>query len=164
MNTEFIALEVPHMGEPQAYYVADADSLLRQCLEHNAMRDGEVYEETTAAQLADSMGEITPAIAALIERYGMATPLYRADFLNGTLAADYSEAFGGVPIDIVDACTAYLAHDLSGFRLVTEDTLADVLADLEGPNAPRIGKCGPVAAARTLRREAIEIGWIEAES
>ena len=160
----YIALEVPHMGEPQAYYVPDADSLLRQCLEHNAMRDGVVYEDTTAAQLADSMGEITPAIDALIERYGEQAALYRADWRNGTHEVDDSEAYGGVPIDIVDACTAYLAHDLSGFRLVTEDTLADVLAGLEGPHAPRIGKCGPFAAARTLRREAIGIGWIEAES
>ena len=160
----YIALEVPHERAPRAYYVPSADSLLRQCLEHNAMRDGVVYEETTAAELADSMGEITPAIAALIERHGMATPLYRADFLNGTHEADDSQAYAAAPVDIVEACTAYLAHDLSGFRLVTEDTLADVLADLEGPNAPRIGKCGPVAAARALRREAKMTGWIEAES
>ena len=169
MDSEFIALEVPHQGEPQAYWVPDADRLLHQCLEHNATRDGVVYEEVTAANLVEWAGEVTPDIAALIERHGEHAPLYRADFLNGTLEDDAAGQYSAEPIDVVDACTAYLGDDLSGFHLVTRDIdvkgieLQWLLDYLEGPNAPRIGKCGPVAAARALRREAEAIGWIEAD-
>ncbi len=164
MNTEFIALEVPHQGEPQAYWVFDADQLLELCREESAATTGVVYEEVRVADLVKWAGEVTPAIAALIERHGEQAALYRADWLNSTHEVDDSEAYSGVPVDIVEACTAYLAHDLSGFRLVTAETLEVELADLEGPNAPRIGKCGPVAAARAWRRTARAVGWIEAES
>lgn len=64
MNTEFIALEVPHQGEPQAYWVFDADQLLELCREESAATTGVVYEEVRVADLVKWAGEVTPAIGA----------------------------------------------------------------------------------------------------
>lgn len=165
---DWIALEVPHQGEPTAWSGFGVEMYLSLTYRRAERCDRVIYERVTVRELAslsglmadatlDDFNEVGEAwIFDLALAHGWDTPLYRSDF-----AGRYGE-YSPNPIDEVEAAEAYNAHDLSSYSLVTSaDECRDLLARLTGPNAPRIGKCGPVCAAWALRREAEEIGWIE---
>ncbi len=61
--------------------------------------------------------------------------------------------YSAEPVDELKAAIAFWQDDLSGFWLVQSRAEAiDLLARLTGPQAPRVGKCGPEAAADVLAR------------
>lgn len=171
----WIALSVPHMREPAAWtgyglrgehgFATGVDAVL-------AMHGRMIYETGTAADLAQaSIGDDwRDVIAAInddddmgferlirdtIAAHGEAVTLYRADYLMG------DETYQVEPIDELEAYIAAAGHDDSGFWLVTTPAeAAELYTHLTGPDAPRVGKCGPLRAAAALRRAAIRLGWM----
>ncbi len=164
---EWIALEVPHRGEPVAYSGFDQSDYLAATYRASDRSDGVVYECTTARELANGHG-LTPdhdaqafeeadasLVAELGIKHGWDTPLYRADWLLEP------SKYVTHAVDEVDAAVAYNGHDLSYYSLITSaDECREMLEYLEGDKAPRIGQSGPVRAASVLRQRAILLGWI----
>lgn len=166
MSTDnWITLSVPHRGNPTAatFYGQD-DFLARHYAAADQARCGKcVYVKTTARELARDQGTTPEDIAAfaakiddafLVEiltlggKHGWDTPLYRADYLHA------EGEYGPEPTDEVEAVSAWAGDDLSAWYLCrTSAEVTELLERLE-VNGPRIGQCGPVAAAAALRREA----------
>lgn len=164
-----LLLEVPHRGEPRAWTVADLEDYCARTYAAAQRADRSVWERKTPREMLDDGGypsfdapadpeaddPIWMEIRALAAEHSADTPLYRAGWIT-------RDEWQAGEITEVEACDAYNGHDLSAFyRLESAEECRELLARLEGPNAPRIGLCGPVAAARALRREAEKEGWIE---
>jgi hypothetical protein len=169
ITNHWIALEVPHMLEPRVYTGSGKEMYLSGTYQAAERRSGVVYECTTARELASGYGltinddaeAFADADATWVAEagntHGWDTPLYRADYALGE--GEYRTE----PVDEIEAAEAYNGHDLSFYRLITSaEECRELLDYLTGKQAPRIGKCGPVRAAAILRREAEQIGWIEA--
>lgn len=159
-------LTVPHRGEPTATTYSDRADYIARC--HAAYRgDGCIYDETTAADLADCHGfrigiGVSLAnmradgggwILDIAEKHGWHAPLYRADYLG---QSEYSPD----RVSEFDACAAWAASDVSGHAIAeTAAACTGLLMCLEGKYAPRWGQCGPLTAADVLRKAARDSGW-----
>jgi len=151
-----IILSVPHRGDPRTWIAYGVDDYIVRA--SRAYISSTVYEQTTVAKLLECFGEDDlPEIAGGIQIASLApdTVLYRADYLCG--AGEYQvEA-----IDELEAIDAAEAHDVSGwYRVNNPAEYHDLIERLTGPQAPRIGQCGPLRAAWALRRAALNLGWI----
>ena len=163
MKYPIILVEVPHRGDPTAYICRDSADLARAA--EYECGDGEWYERTTVAELMDIDPDFDPVVYSLAcQDYPAAgnlrslpgrSVLYRADYYTGDAGHYCLET-----IEQDNAAIACIGHDLSSLRVVDQDGLMEELAYLEGPNAPRIGQCGPWVAAQALRRQAIKEGWL----
>lgn len=158
-----IELSVPHRGGPTATAYSDRADYIARC--HAAYRDGCIYVEITAADLAKEWGlEMDAAretyeeadagwILDLADRHGWHAPLYRADYLG---QSEYSPD----RVSEFDACAAWAASDVSGHAIAeTAAACTGLLMCLEGKYAPRWGQCGPLIAADVLRKAARDSGW-----
>ena len=165
----WLVLSIPHRGEPTTWWADNEPDFCDTVMESYADSGFVVWEQTTAAEMAANFG-VSPAhsmeefrvegavrIFDLAQQYGWDTPLYRADKYNNDDGAIYQPD----EISLLDACIAAAAHDVSGFYLCRNpDEYHDVYAELTGPNAPRVGQCGPRVAAAALKKEAISLEWI----
>lgn len=157
-----VSLSVPHRGDPTAHAWLNGRQQFISAMYEAAMRsDGEVFEKITAAEMATQWGlgkdapreEFEDADATFIldlaTKHGWDTPLYRADYYNGGDTAYSSEE-----IDQFEAAKAYAGYDESGHWVVeTKADARDLIDHLRSEHAPRVGQCGPVAAANALERE-----------
>jgi hypothetical protein len=165
-----LILEIPHRGDPTTWRATDeADYIARTTAAHDRrMRDGPLWLAQTPREMLTDAGfpslsapadpdDDDPAWAAirvLAEAHGADTRLY-------TDSETYPE-WQTTPIDELAACDAWNGSDLSGFyRVRTMHECDATLALLESADAPRVGSCGPLRAAKALRRAAIEEGWID---
>ncbi len=83
-------VEVPHVGEPHAWFAFDAEDLYRKVWAEDALQSWEVYDTTTARELLLLVGEVPgspqarsafPGICKMADEFGLDTTLYRADHL-----------------------------------------------------------------------------------
>jgi hypothetical protein len=83
-------VEVPHVGDPHAWFAFDAEDLYRKVWAEDALQSWEVYDTTTARELLQLVGEVPdtpqaraafPGICRMGDEFGLDTTLYRADHL-----------------------------------------------------------------------------------
>jgi hypothetical protein len=83
-------VEVPHAGEPQAWFAFNGEDLLSKTAVNDALQSWEVYDTTTARELLSMVGAVAetqqarstfPGICRLGDEFGLDTTLYRADYL-----------------------------------------------------------------------------------
>lgn len=151
--TAYIFLSVPHMGEPTATFMTEGEVVSR-FTDDLFICDGdtaldmlrEQYGCGSFAEAADE-GEDVSWLADLAARFGENTPLYAA-YRDGR-----TPEFDTAPLDMLGLALDECGYDLSWGECIPVAEVQDRLAFLRGPNAPRIGKCGPVAATHALERE-----------
>ena len=153
-------LAVPHRRPPSAYICSDRADFISRMYEAAARSEGEVYTRTTIASeldvcdytLADAQAESAAgadpdSLCGLAARLPPETVIYRADWIMGP--GLYSTEDPGA----FEAAVAYAGHDESAFYVCEGLPEAKtLLKTLRGPNAPRIGQCGPLRAADALAR------------
>ena len=117
-------LEVPHLGEPRAWWASDeADYLNRAMAGWNDRQDSEYWSRTHAELLPDQ----EPDEVAELEMSATARRALIDEISGDDLSAYY-------------VCRG--RHEARA-----------LIKHLRGAYAPRIGKCGPVQAAAALERE-----------
>lgn len=82
-------LEVPHVGEPRAWFAFHGEDLLSKVVLDDPLQSWEIYDTTTARELLSLVGEqpgtpqarsAFPGICRLADEFGLDTTLYRADY------------------------------------------------------------------------------------
>lgn len=83
-------VEVPHQGEPTAWFAYDAQDLLTKIAEADALPWWEIHDVAKPRELLELLGadvadpllpERLPGVWSLVQEHGLDTPLYRADHL-----------------------------------------------------------------------------------
>ncbi|MBW7837991.1 MAG: hypothetical protein H3C28_15295 [Sphingomonadales bacterium] len=154
--SNYIFLQVPHLGEPTATFCAAEDILgwLNQDPNYYVLSASPAQMlhdygyETLEEAREDDEGGIADQIEALIERFGADTRLHAA-YADGEEPEWQAE-----PLDLLEVAMARAGHDLSYGRCIPLAEVKKEIECLRGPHAPRIGKCGPRAAAAALEAEA----------
>ena len=85
-------VEVPHTGEPHAWFAYDGEDLLAKVAASDELQPWEIHDVATPRELLDvldadpadpTVPTRLPGIWALATEHGLDTPLYRADHLLG---------------------------------------------------------------------------------
>jgi hypothetical protein len=104
-------VELPHEGDPAAWFAFDAEDLLRKVAEFDPLDEWEIHDVRTARELLEMVGhegepeqarEAFPGICSLADEHGWDTDLYRADHLLGR------GAFQPDAVTLESACEAAL--------------------------------------------------------
>ena len=141
--TAFIALRVPHLGDPEAtIYYSRADYIERM-YRASAACDRPMYSEMTASELRGCFAE-DDRLPKWLRDAPDDQRFYRAGWID--------DEYEREPIDEFEAAKAFDFHDLSYGDIIELSDARDTIALLRGPDAPRIGKCGPRAAAAVLEQ------------
>ncbi|KGM41360.1 hypothetical protein JY96_18320 [Aquabacterium sp. NJ1] len=81
-------VEVPHVGEPRAWFAFHGEDLLNKVVLDDPLQSWEIYDTATARELLAMVGaqpdtpqarSAFPGICRLADEYGLDTALYRAD-------------------------------------------------------------------------------------
>jgi len=165
MKYPLILVDVPHRGEPTAWICPDQHDLYLAADHYCERRDQCWYLSQPADVWTTSMdgmwdGDDCPVLVeigsghvASLQSLAPDTLVYRADYLLGD---------GVYTLEMPDreeAALACMRSDLSSLYVVEEHMVKDEIAILTGPNAPRIGQCGPVAVAVAIAHAAGKLGW-----
>jgi len=106
-------VEVPHVGQPQAWFAFDGHDLLSKVAVGDALQPWEIHDVTSARELLEMVGqdgdtpqarEAFPGICSLVDEYGIDTDLYRADY------ALERGCYQPEAVVVEAACAAALAH------------------------------------------------------
>ena len=168
MKYPLILVDVPHRGEPVAWTCYDPADLYRAADRSLPGRCRDWYSVSNAIWLLASMDgmwdgddcpllvEIGSGHVASLQSLAPDTLVYRADYLLGD---------GVYTLEMPDqeeAALACLRSDLSSLYVVEQGMVVDEIAILTGPDAPRIGQCGPVLVAIAIAKAAGKLGWTAA--
>lgn len=104
-------VEVPVAGDPRSWFAFDGDDLLSKVALDDPLNDYEIHDIASPRELlgwvgadpdSDTARTAFPGIWALVDEYGLDTPLYRADYAleRGCYQAE--------PISAMRACEAAL--------------------------------------------------------
>lgn len=84
-------VEVPHQGEPQAWFAFDGDDFLCKVAASDELDEWAIHDVATPRELLDLVGiqpgsaeaaTRCPGITAMADEYGLDTVLYRADYVH----------------------------------------------------------------------------------
>ena len=104
-------VEVPHEGDPHAWFAFDGEDLFNKVVVHDSLEPWEVHDVSTPRELMELVGHLPgteeseqefPGICTLAREYGWDTPLYRADHVLER------GAYQPEPVSVEDACAAAL--------------------------------------------------------
>lgn len=154
-------VEVPHQGEPRAWFAYDEEDLLIKVAEGDRLPIWEIHDQRTARELIELVGEdpLDPTVAqrlpglwALVTEHGMDALLYRADHLRG-------DGYRPDAIDLASACDAALKArvgvTLQDVRIWWSEQEA-VLAS-EDPGEPLFNRGGGWRALHALREQLLAL-------
>ena len=165
MKYPLIIVDVPHRGDPVAWTCHSPDDLYRAADRSWPGRCRDWYSVSNAIGLLANMDgmweagdcpvlvEIGGGHVANLQSLALDTLVYRADHLLGD---------GVYTLEMPDreeAALACLRSDLSSLIVVGKHEVNDEIRILTGPDAPRIGQCGPIAVAIALAAAAGKLGW-----
>lgn len=164
-------VEVPHQGEPRAWFAYDEEDLLIKVAEADPLQPWEIHDVATPREWLELLGadaadpsvpQRLPGVWSLGQEHGLDTPLYRADHLLG------SGHYQAEPVTVARACEAALNARVTppepalpsqpGLRDVriwwTEQ--AAVLA-MEDPVEPLFTRAGGWRALHALREQLLAL-------
>lgn len=154
-------VEVPHQGEPRAWFAYDEEDLLIKVAEGDPLPIWEIHDQSTARELIELVGDdpLDPAMAqrlpglwSLVTEHGLDTPLYRADHL-------YAGGYRSEAIDVGSACEAALqarrGGTLQDVRIWWSEQEA-VLAS-EDPVEPLFTRAGGWRSLQALREQLLAL-------
>lgn len=104
-------VEVPHQGEPRAWFAYDEEDLLIKVAEGDPLQPWEIHDVATPREWLQLLGEDAsdptvaerlPGVWSMAQAHGLDTPLYRADHVLGTACLQVE------PVSLRQACEAAL--------------------------------------------------------
>lgn len=158
MNKYYIFLGVPHLGHPSAHLVTDkrivdtGEVFVDRQTPRQFLKECYGYDNTDEAR-EDGEDGIADYVGDLEKRFGLNTLLYH-------VMSDNDDEWSVKPFNILELSMQNWTRDLSYGVFIQASEVAGELARLRGPNAPRIGKCGPLVAAAVLEETAKRFGFL----
>ena len=159
-TTPIFFLEVPHRGDPRCVQTTvggvislaaadDLDVRLTTLREHLAAFG---YDSVAEAREDDDL-DLATAVEKGIARFGLDTPVIYIGDGNGRQEWQAAPADDAEILAIeFDEARTHLGRDLSASFFLEESEVAETVNYLMN-DGPRIGQCGPVAAAQALKAE-----------
>lgn len=155
-------VEVPHQGEPRAWFAYDAEDLLIKVAEGDDLQPWEIHDVATPQELLAMLGADAfdpdvprrlPGIWSLVQAHGLDAVLYRADHLLGP------GSYQPDPVPVERACEAALkarvGSSLQDVRIWWSEQAA-VLAS-EDPSEPMFTRDGGWRAWHALREQLLAL-------